>query len=107
MKRIIVTEPDEADIGAALTDAGATVQLVARPITTSVLEQARIGETDIFVLTDPAEAIAIPILREIQPDVRIVVYAGEGLPDFASHQADLVLSPTGLEQDVVVEALLE
>lgn len=107
MTRAIVTDPDPTEIGAALEDDGATVTRVTRPITAATLEGAGIADADLFVLTDAEEATAIPLARERNSDVRIVVYGTENLPEFAGHQADLVITPETLDQDIVVEELLD
>lgn len=107
MTHIIVSQPDSTAIGDALVDEGADVTHVDRPITRRELERANVADATVFILTDADEATAIPLVREINPDTRIVVYTNDGITDFASHQADLVLSPAGIERTIVVETLLE
>ena len=107
MTNIIVTTPDDADIAAALEEADASVTVIDHPITGPKLEDAGIDDTSLFILTDPAEATAIPLTRELNADIRIVVYGATGLPEFATHQADLVLSSDAIDQAVVVEELLD
>lgn len=107
MSLAIVTTPDDRDLASALRDAGIEVRLVERPISTSALEQAGIEEATLFVLTESEEATSIPIARELNPDVRVVVYASTGVPEFANHQADLVLAPDTFDQSMVVDALLD
>lgn len=107
MTRAIVTGSDPEGIGASLEQAGASVERVEGPVTAGILERRGIDATALFVLTDPEEATAIPLARELQPDVRIVAYTHTSLPDFATHQADLVVAPNAIDQAVLVEELLQ
>lgn len=107
MTHAIITTPNAKPLSDALRGAGVDVTTVDPPISTSVLEEARITDADLYILTTPDEATSIPIAREHNPDVRVVVYSKAGVPEFASHQADLVLSPGEIDREVIVEALLD
>lgn len=104
---VIVAGPDPKRIGEALAEAGAAVVRLDGLITADALDDAGLREADVFVLTDPAEATAIPLARELRPDLRIVVYAEEAIPPFATHLADLIIDPAAIDQAVVVEEILE
>ncbi len=106
MSQVVVAGRDASGFGERLEEAGATVTRVAGPITTSALEEAGIATADVFVLTDVSEATGIPIARERNGSIRIVVLDDAAVPDFAAHQADLVLSPGELDEAIVVDALL-
>ncbi len=107
MSKIIIAGPDSTDLGSTLTEEGATIASVPAPVTVAALEAAGLSEADLFVLTEHEEATAIPIVRERRPTIPIVVYTADGVPDFASHLADLIISPNAMDQPVVIEELLE
>ena len=92
MARIIVTGTDEYDIAGAITEAGHDVTRVDIG-NRAALDDAGVAETDVYVLTEVAQATSIPVARERNPDLRVVVYADGSLPDFARRQADLLLDP--------------
>lgn len=107
MTHIILAGPDEKQLGDVIESAGGTVTRLTGPLTKQRLTQAGIEDTDILVLTDVREATAIVLTREVAPEVKIVVYATETIPDFASHLADFRIDPNALDQGMVVEELLD
>jgi hypothetical protein len=52
------------------------------------------------------DASAIPVARDANPDVRIVTYARDSLPEFARRQTDLAVDPNLLAAEVVAEELV-
>lgn len=106
MSDVILAGPDPRGLADRFAAAGATVARIPGAITASALAQAGIEAATVFVLTDPTEATGIPLAREHATDLRVVVYADGGVPEFASHQADLVLRPSVVEQELLVEELL-
>lgn len=103
---VIIAGPDDHDLATALErDADRVVEVSETP-TRVALEAAGIASADLFVLTDPAEATAIPVARDLNPDLRVVVYAEGRLPEFARPIADLILDPRLLRPDLVAEELL-
>ncbi len=107
MTEVVVAGADESDFGSVLERPGATVRRVSGPLTTSALREAGIESADVFVLTDVDEATGIPIARELTDSIRIVVVDTASVPEFAAHQADLLLAPGELDAELVVEALLD
>jgi hypothetical protein len=69
------------------------------------LEEAGIHDAEVYLLTEMAQATSIAVAKDINPDLRIVVYAEGSLPDFASRQTDLVVDPNLLGPDAVAEEL--
>ncbi|MHC3380051.1 DUF7126 family protein [Haloarcula sp. H-GB5] len=69
------------------------------------LEEAGIHEADVYLLTEMSQATSIAVAKELNPDLRVVVYAEGSLPDFASRQTDLVVDPGLLGSDAVAEEL--
>lgn len=107
MKQILLAGPDRLDIGATIDSSGGQLNRVHAPITKAALRDAGIDQTDVFLLTDPSEATAIPIVRELRESVRIVVYTDDSVPPFASHLADLILDPEAIGKELLVEELLD
>lgn len=100
----VVAGPDEHDISGALEAEGVDVRRVDvanRP----GLEEVGIHEADAYVLTEVAQATSIPVAKDLEPDLRVLVYADGSLPDFARGQADLVVDPAVLEPATVAEEL--
>ena len=100
----VVAGPDEHDLAAALESAGADVSRVDvanRP----GLEEAGIVDADVYVLTEVAQATSISVAKDLEPDLRVVVYADDTLPDFARGQADLVVDPALLDAATVADEL--
>lgn len=104
--RILLAGSDTGGLAAAFEQAGASVERLDGIVTASSLEAAGIDAADVFVLTDPTEATAIPLARERRPHLSVVVYAEDRLPDFAGHLADLIIHPSAVEPTVVVEEVL-
>lgn len=101
---VIVAGTDDHDIATAIETAGhdvTRVDVANRP----ALEDAGIHDTTVFVLTEVKQATAIPVARELNEGLRIVVYADGSLPDFARGQADLLVDPSLLDPAAVAEEL--
>jgi len=92
MAQVIVTGTDEYDIAGAITEAGHDVTRVDIG-NRAALDDAGVAAADVYVLTEVAQATSIPVARERNPELRVVVYADGSLPDFARGQADLLLDP--------------
>ncbi len=103
--KALVTGPDDGGIGDALDAEGVETIRVEGVATAASLDVAGIADADLFVLTDVADATAISIAKEANPDVKVVVYSRESLPEFARGQADLAVDPELLGPDVVAEEL--
>lgn len=101
---VVVAGTDEHDISGALEGEGVDVRradVANRP----GLEEAGIHEADAFVLTDARQATSISVAKDLEPDLHVVVYADDSLPDFARGQADLVVDPDLLDPGTVAEEL--
>ncbi|SEA36332.1 hypothetical protein SAMN04488065_2835 [Haloplanus vescus] len=105
MTRAILAGPDDAGLGAALEGEGIDVARVEGVLTASVLAEAGLDDADLFVLTDLDEATAIAVAKDHNPDVRVVVYSHDSLPEFARGQADLAMDPDLFGVDMVAEEL--
>jgi hypothetical protein len=102
----IVAGTDEDGLGDALAAEGVEVRRIDGLATGETLESAGIAEAALFVLTDTGDATAIPVAKDANPGVRVVLYARDSLPEFAKGQADLAVDPALLSADVVAEELV-
>ena len=105
MSRAILAGPDRDGLGAALEVQGLDVTRVEGILTASVLDGAGVADADLFVLTDLDEATAIPVVKDRNPDARVVVYSHDSLPNFARGQTDLAMDPDLFGVDMVAEEL--
>jgi voltage-gated potassium channel Kch len=103
----IVSGPDADGLAEALVDRGVDVARIEGPTTREKLLGAGIEGADTFVLTDADDATAIAVAKDDNPEVRVVLYAEDSLPEFARGQADLAVDPALLSPDVVAEELVE
>jgi len=101
----IVVGPDRDGLADALEAEGVELTRIEEYGTRPALEEAGVTEADVLVLTEAAGATAIPIARDLNERVRVVVYAEDDLPDFARGQADLILDPRLLSVEAVAEEL--
>ena len=106
MTTAVLCGPDEDGLGDALSAAGVTVTRIDDRATRPALEEAGIYDADLLVLTDLAEAAAVPIARDLNDDLRTVVYASEGLPEFLGASEVLKVDPRLLDAEAVAEELL-
>jgi len=103
MKAILVG-PDR-NLADALESAGVSVSRVDGPATGGALEDAGLADADLLVVTDVGEATAIPIAREGNPGIRVVIYASDTMPEFVRGQVDLAVDPDLLGPEVVASEI--
>ena len=101
---VVFIGPDRG-LASALADRGAEVARVDGLGTSDSLGDAGVADADLLVLTDVDEATAVPVARELNPSLRVVVYAPDTLPEFVRGQVDLAVSPAVLDAAVVAEEL--
>jgi hypothetical protein len=103
---VVVAGTDDHDIADAIDAEGydlSQVDVANRP----ALEEAGIVDATVYVLTEVEQATSIPVAKDINSDLHVVVYADGSLPDFARGQADLMLDPALFEPVAVAEELGE
>jgi hypothetical protein len=105
MKRAVIAGPDENGLGDALESAGLEVVRVNGAANRPGLEEAGIIDADLFVLTDLVNATSIPVAKDLNEDVAVVVYADGSLPEFVSGMEVLKMDPRLLGPDAVAEEL--
>lgn len=101
---VIVAGTDDHDIADAIESEGHSVtrvDIANRPS----LEEAGIHETGVLMLTDVEQATAIAVAKDINPDLRVIIYSGGSLPDFAARQADMLVDPELLDAEAVAAEL--
>jgi len=103
--RAIVAGPDDDGIGDALEAENVSITRVDGVITRPQLEEAGIVEVDLYVLTDVSQATTIPIVCDLNDDVRTVVYDRQTVPEFVKGQLDLAVDPQLVGVSVVAEEL--
>ena len=104
-ERAIVAGPDPDGLSDALADEGVSITRIDGVVSATTLEEAGIDDAAMLVLTDMDEASGIPVAKELNTGVRVVVYTEQSLPDFAAAQTDLAVDPALLAVDVVAEEL--
>jgi Trk K+ transport system NAD-binding subunit len=101
---VIVAGTDDHDIADAIESEGHSVtrvDIANRP----ALEEAGIHKASVLVLTEVQQATAIAVAKDINADLKVVIYSEGSLPDFASRQADLLVDPELLDPDAVAAEL--
>jgi 3-deoxy-D-manno-octulosonic acid (KDO) 8-phosphate synthase len=101
---VIVAGTDDYDIADAIEAEGHTatrVDVANRP----GLEDAGIHEADVYVLTEMQQATSISVAKDLEEDLKVVVYADGSLPEFATRQTDLMVDPDLLEPETVAAEL--
>ena len=106
MMKAVIAGPDDDGLGERLDAHGVGVDRAEGIVNRPRLEEAGIADADVFVVTDLEQAIAIPIAKDLNPDLRVVVYAEGSLPDFVSRQTDISIDPDLLGPDAVAEELV-
>lgn len=101
----ILVGPDR-ELGAALRAQGVETVRLEEHATGESLAEAGVEDADLLVVTDVAEATAIPVARDVNPRLRVVIYAPETMPEFARGQVDLAVAPGVLDPDVIAEELV-
>jgi hypothetical protein len=107
MTSVVFAGPDETGLADALAAEGFDVSHVDGVASRPALEDAGIVESDVFVLTDVGQATAIPIARDITEDLRMVVYTGDSLPEFAAASEVLQVDPALLDPEAVAEEIAD
>jgi Trk K+ transport system NAD-binding subunit len=102
---VLVAGPDVDGIGEALGALGVDVVRVDGLANRDSLLEAGVDSADVLVLTDMNDASAIPVAKEENPDIRVVTYTRDSLPEFVRGQTDLAVDPELLSADVVAEEL--
>ena len=102
----IIAGPDNG-LAEQLRERGTEVTIIepGESVDRPALEEAGIVTADLFVLNDVKQATAIPVARDLNEDLRVVVYAHDSVPEFVRGKQLLVVDPDLLDPDAVAEEL--
>ena len=106
MSEVIVAGEDPDGLGAALEERGADVTYAAGTANRPALEEAGIVDADVLVVTDADLATSVPIAVDLNPDLRVVVYARDSVPEFVKGQAGHIVDPDLLSPGTVAEEIV-
>lgn len=106
MTRVLVSGPDGSDLAGAFEDVGAETVAVEGVAGRPSLEEAGVHEADFLVITDVGDATAVPVAKDMNDDLRVIVYATDTVPEFVRGQAELILDPALFEPATVAEELV-
>lgn len=105
MSDVILLGPDEFTLRDRLETMDITVaHLPGNPIGAD-LEEAGVTEAGVLLLTSSAQASLIPVARELNPSIAVILYTRSRLPAFASAQADLSVDPELIDSTEVVDVV--
>lgn len=105
MSEIIIAGEDPDGIGAALQAQGATVRNAVGTADRESLEDAGVSDADVLVLTDAGLATSITVALDCNPELRIVIYTRDSVPEFIRGQAGHIIDPELLDPETVAEEL--
>lgn len=101
----IVIGPDTDGLGDALDASGVSTTYVEGTASRDQLVDADIETADLLAVTDAGLATSIPIAREANPDIQVVVYTHDSIPEFARATAGLIVDPDLMKPEMVVDEL--
>jgi Trk K+ transport system NAD-binding subunit len=105
MSEVIIAGGDPDEIGAALEAQGATVHHAAGTADREALEDAGVFDADVLVLTDAGLATSVTVALDSNPELRVVIYARDSVPEFIRGQAGHIIDPELLDPETVAEEL--
>lgn len=91
----------------ALRGEGIDVTVLDGIANRDAIEEAGVPGVDALILTDVGQATVIPVAKELDPEIRVVVYAGASLPEFVSGQQVLAIDPELLSVAAVAEEIAD
>lgn len=103
MKAILVG-PDRG-LESAFAAEGVRTVRIEGPATGAALVDAGVEEADLLVVTDVAEATAVPVAKDLNPGLRAVIYAADTMPEFVRGQVDFAVAPAVFSPEVLAEEL--
>ena len=106
MSSVVIAGGDPDDLGGALAASGADVSHAAGTANRPALEEASIVDADVLVVTDAGLATSVPIAVDLNPDLRVVVYTRDSVPEFVKGQAGHIVDPDLLGPEAVAEEIV-
>ncbi|MCY4731016.1 CTP synthetase [Natronomonas gomsonensis] len=106
MSKIVIAGGDPDGLGAALEANGAEVGYADGTANRPALEEAGIVDADTLVVTDAGLATSVSVAKDLNPDLRVVVYTRDSVPEFVKGQAGHIVDPELLDADTVAEEII-
>ena len=101
--KAIIVGPDRG-LASALEDHG--IDTVRIDVGTGAsLDEAGVADADLLVLTDVGEATSVPVAKDRNPDLRVIAYSPDTIPEFVRGQVDFAVAPDVLDPEIVAEEL--
>jgi len=96
---------DTEELADELRERGTTVTVLDGVANRPALEEAGVHDADVFVLTDAGQATSVVVAKDLNPDIRIVAYTADSLPEFVSGQQVLAMDPALFAAETVADEL--
>jgi Trk K+ transport system NAD-binding subunit len=106
MSKVVIAGGDPDELGEALAERGAEVGYAKGTANRPSLEEAGIVDADTLVVTDAGLATSITVAMDLNPDLRVVVYTRDSVPEFVKGQAGHIVDPELLDADTVAEEII-
>lgn len=106
MSKVVIAGGDPDGIGSALEARGATVAYAEGTADRDALEAAGVQDADALVVTDAGLATSVTVALDRNPELRVVMYTRDSVPEFVRGQAGHIVDPGLLDADTVAEELL-
>jgi UDP:flavonoid glycosyltransferase YjiC (YdhE family) len=103
--KAVVAGADPEGLGEGLAERGVEVTYAEGTAARPALEEAGVLEADALVVTDVGLATSIPVAKDMNEDLRVVIYVQDTATEFARSQADLIVDPELMDPDTVAEEL--
>lgn len=89
-----------------LADHGLEVAAVDGFATGAQLSDAGVADATSLLVTDLDQATVIPVAKDQNPELTVVTYDEQALPEFATRQTDFALDPALIEPELLVAEIL-
>lgn len=106
MSKVVIAGGDPDGLGAELETHGAEVGYAEGTANRPALEEAGVVDADVLVVTDAGLATSVSIAKDLNPDIRVVIYSRDSVPEFVKGQAGHIVDPELLSADAVAEEIL-
>lgn len=106
MSEVVIAGGDPDGLADAIEAHGAEVRLAAGTANRPSLEEAGIVDADALVVTDAGLATAVVIARDLNPDLRVVIYTRDSVPEFVKGQAGHIVDPDLLDPETLAEEIV-
>jgi Trk K+ transport system NAD-binding subunit len=106
MSKVVIAGSDPDELGAALEEQGAEVGYAGGTANRPALEDAGIVDAETLVLTDAGLATSVTVAKDLNPELRVVIYTRDSVPEFVKGQAGHIVDPELLDVETVAEEIV-